>query len=62
MACMIAPPVPMIGKKNQAAKFKPTVGHESPSRYKARKGKKKARTMRPKVTDLRGLGTLTVSW
>jgi len=61
MACMIAPIVPMIGKKIQAAKFKQTVGHEAPSRYRAKKGKKSARIMRPKVTDLRGLGTLTVS-
>ena len=39
---MIAPIVPTIGKKIQAAKFKPTVGHEAPSRYRAKKGKKSA--------------------
>jgi hypothetical protein len=61
MACMIAPTVPTTGKKNQAAKFKPTVGHEAPSRYRAKKGKKSASTMRPNVTNLRGLGTLTAS-
>ena len=52
IACMIAPIVPTIGKKIQAAKFKPTVGHEAPSRYRAKKGKKSARIMRPKVIDL----------